>query len=545
MAVQIVAYELFRARGVQHRGRAGGRSALADPLEMERLYAHLAQVLEEIDFRDRTQGGTHLMARLRRFFQRAALDRNEVNILRGILTAVQSRRRRAGAPTGAAVSARRAGLPRLCRDHAGGSGRGRGDGPLRSPAEGIGNPSSSAHAFGRRAAERIERGARRRSRRSSARAAGEIVFTSGATESDNLGDPRCGARANAHRGRHIVSSRIEHKAVLDPVQQLRRKASRVTLLSPDRSGRIDPAGRGRGAAPGHGAGVDHARQQRDRGHPGYRRDRRALPRARRAVPHRCGAGGRQDAARCRMRCRWTSCRITAHKLYGPKGVGALYVRAAARGRTCSRSSSAAARRGGCAPGRCPPTRSRASAWPASSRAGRLDRRARAAHAACGSGCGGPRDARAACTSTARERRACRASSMSSFEGVEGESLVRGCASWRFPRDRPAIRRPPSRPTCCAPSAGSTQLGRELAALQLRALQRAGATSTWPADAHPPRRSRLRALSPASEPSGGRPGGQRGLARPARRRAATQVEGEAGRRAGGLGPVHGSTSTTAS
>jgi TrmH family RNA methyltransferase len=96
MAVQIVAYELFLARGVQIDS-APAAGPLADPVEMERLYEHLAQVLEEIDFRDRTQGGTHLMARLRRLFQRAALDRNEVNILRGILTAVQNRRRRAGA----------------------------------------------------------------------------------------------------------------------------------------------------------------------------------------------------------------------------------------------------------------------------------------------------------------------------------------------------------------------------------------------------------------------------------------------------------------
>lgn len=96
MAVQIIAYELFQAQGVRIE-TAPAAAPLADPVEMERLYQHLAQVLEEIDFRDRTQGGTHLMARLRRLFQRAALDRNEVNILRGILTAVQSRRRRAGA----------------------------------------------------------------------------------------------------------------------------------------------------------------------------------------------------------------------------------------------------------------------------------------------------------------------------------------------------------------------------------------------------------------------------------------------------------------
>jgi tRNA C32,U32 (ribose-2'-O)-methylase TrmJ len=63
---------------------------------MEQFYAHLEQVLEQIDFRDRTQRGTHLMKRIRRLFQRAEPDANEVNILRGILTAVQQRRRRAG-----------------------------------------------------------------------------------------------------------------------------------------------------------------------------------------------------------------------------------------------------------------------------------------------------------------------------------------------------------------------------------------------------------------------------------------------------------------
>ena len=63
---------------------------------MQGLFEHLAQVLDEIDFRDRTQSGTHLMSRIRRFLQRAELDQNELNILRGILTAVQSRRRPAG-----------------------------------------------------------------------------------------------------------------------------------------------------------------------------------------------------------------------------------------------------------------------------------------------------------------------------------------------------------------------------------------------------------------------------------------------------------------
>jgi TrmH family RNA methyltransferase len=95
MAVQIVVYEVFRTGGVAI-DPAPAAGPLAEPADLERLYAHFAQVLEEVDFRDRTQSGTHLMARIRRFLQRAELDRNEVNILRGFLTAVQRRRRRAG-----------------------------------------------------------------------------------------------------------------------------------------------------------------------------------------------------------------------------------------------------------------------------------------------------------------------------------------------------------------------------------------------------------------------------------------------------------------
>ena len=96
MAVQVVAYELHRARAATPPVSLPLAAPLANTQEMERLYAHFAEVLEEIDFRDRTQSGTHLMTRIRRLLQRAELDQNEVNILRGILTAVQNRRRTAG-----------------------------------------------------------------------------------------------------------------------------------------------------------------------------------------------------------------------------------------------------------------------------------------------------------------------------------------------------------------------------------------------------------------------------------------------------------------
>ena len=95
MAVQLVTYEIYRARGARYV-----QPELAVPLaraaDMERMYAHFAEVLEQIDFRDRTASGTHLMERIRRLFNRAELDQNEVNILRGILTAVHRKRRVAG-----------------------------------------------------------------------------------------------------------------------------------------------------------------------------------------------------------------------------------------------------------------------------------------------------------------------------------------------------------------------------------------------------------------------------------------------------------------
>jgi tRNA (cytidine32/uridine32-2'-O)-methyltransferase len=100
MAVQLVSYEIFRARGAPGSAAALREDdpavPLATPPQMQRLYMHLEQVLGEVDFNDRTFSGNHLMNRIRRFLQRAQLDQNEVNILRGILTAVQNKRRMAG-----------------------------------------------------------------------------------------------------------------------------------------------------------------------------------------------------------------------------------------------------------------------------------------------------------------------------------------------------------------------------------------------------------------------------------------------------------------
>ncbi len=94
MAVQLLAYELFTARE-----RPQSHMQLEQPLaaagDLEHFYDHLHRVLHEIDFEDKTG---HLMDRLRRLFNRAQMDRNELNILRGILSAVQGRQGRARRP---------------------------------------------------------------------------------------------------------------------------------------------------------------------------------------------------------------------------------------------------------------------------------------------------------------------------------------------------------------------------------------------------------------------------------------------------------------
>lgn len=96
MAAQLIAYEIRMAWHTPGSAVPPREAPLATSEQMEMFFTHLEAVMNEADFRDRTQSGTHLMGRIRRMFNRAELDGNEVNILRGILTAVQNRRRRAG-----------------------------------------------------------------------------------------------------------------------------------------------------------------------------------------------------------------------------------------------------------------------------------------------------------------------------------------------------------------------------------------------------------------------------------------------------------------
>jgi TrmH family RNA methyltransferase len=98
MAVQVLCYELNLARDREPPAIDARDVPLATATEMQRLYEHLEEVMTEVGFHDRTESGAHLMGRMRRLLNRAQPDQNEVNILRGLLTAIQGKRRRAGHP---------------------------------------------------------------------------------------------------------------------------------------------------------------------------------------------------------------------------------------------------------------------------------------------------------------------------------------------------------------------------------------------------------------------------------------------------------------
>jgi cysteine desulfurase len=102
----------------------------------------------------------------------------------------------------------------------------------------LGNPSAAAHGYGQAAARRVAS-----CREQIADVFGcepdEVIFTSGATESDNLALMGV-ARAHAERGRHLVVSAIEHRAVLACAEQLEREGFEITRVRPDPNGVVQP-----------------------------------------------------------------------------------------------------------------------------------------------------------------------------------------------------------------------------------------------------------------------------------------------------------------